>query len=222
MSSIKIDRAFLRTFTGDAEKALTEVADKYGIKISYKGGSFARDGGNATLKFEIAAPNAQGETLSREAQDFKRFATQFGFKSEDLGSEFKVGSETYRITGLKTSRHKFPISAARVKDSKNFKFSAEVVLANFLGPHRPMPNRRAAIEHEKSKAKAGEGLTPEIKSAFARLTYRLSPENLTCDGECSASEVSCRRDAITREWSELERRSGQKVSETEAWSFDNV
>ena len=128
MSSIQIDRAFLRTFTKDAEAALTEIADKYGVKISYKGGSFDRVGSFATLKFEVVAPDAStGETLSREAQDFKRFANHYGFAPDDLGSEFTVRGEVYRITGLKSRRPKFPISAERVKDGKLFKFSSHAV-----------------------------------------------------------------------------------------------
>lgn len=201
MSSIKIQRAFLRTFTSEAEAALTEIADKFGVKISYKSGSFARDGSNATIKFEIVAPDAKtGGFVSREAQDFKRFATQYGFKPEDLGSTFKVRREEFRITGLKTRRPKFPISAERVKDGKKFKFPADAV-------------RRSG------QPKFTEGLTDEIKTAFVDLAGRLSPENLSCDGELTATEIRSRRDSIMREWSELERRAGRSVDETESWGF---
>ena len=128
MSSIQIDRAFLRTFASDAEAALTEIADDYGLKISYKGGSFARDGRFATIKFEMVAPDATtGETLSREELDFKLFASSYGFEPEDLGRPFTVRGEVYHITGLKSRRPKFPICAERVKDGKPFKFPAEAV-----------------------------------------------------------------------------------------------
>jgi hypothetical protein len=201
MSSIKIDKAFLRSFTGDAQKALTEIADKYGISISYKGGSYARDGGNATIKFEIAAPDATtGEALTREAQDFKRFATDYGFEPEDLGTEFTVRGTVYKIAGLKTRRPKYPISAVRVKDGRSFKFPVDAV-------------RRSG------QPKFTEGLTTEIKAGFVRLVGELSPENLTCDGECSAAEVRSRRSTIMRQWGELERRAGRTVDETTAWSF---
>ena len=128
MSSIRIDRSFLKSFKGDAEAALTVVAEKYGISVSYKGGSYARDGANATLKFEIAAPDAEtGEALSREAQDFKLSARAHGFEPEDLGSEFTVRGTVYRITGLKPRRPKYPICADRVSDGKSFKFPVEIV-----------------------------------------------------------------------------------------------
>ena len=197
----KINRAFLRVFTSDAKTALAAVASKHGVSVEYKGGSFAVDGGNAILKFEIAAPNAQGETLSREAEVFKRHAKEYGFKPEDLGTEFESGGETYQIIGLKRRSPKFPILASRVRDRKTYKFAPEQIKL----PGTPQVT---------------EGLTPKIRSSFADLAGQLSPENLSCDGECSAIETRRRRASIMRQWATLERRAGVKVSEDEAWRFD--
>ncbi len=197
----KINRAFLRGFTDDAKAALAAVAIKHGVSVEYKGGSWAPDGGNATLKFEIAAPNAQGETLSREAEAFKRHAKDYGFEPADLGTKFKRGDETYQIIGLKRRNPKFPILAIRMRDRKTYKFS----------PHQIKIFGTPQFT---------KGLTPEIKEAFVGLASRLSPENLSCDGECSAREVSSRHRQLTREWKELERRAGVKVTEDEAWRFN--
>ncbi len=203
MSSIKIDRTFLRSFTGDAEKALAEIAENYGVSVKFKPGSFARDGSNATLKFEIAAPDpVTGEALGREAQDFKRRATDYGFEPEDLGSEFTVRGTVYRITGLKPRRRTNPICAERVKDGKGFKFPAEQIKRS-------------------GQPQFTEGLTPEIREGFVNLVNNLSPENLTCDGECSKAEVRERHSSLMRQWGELERRAGRTVDETTAWSFSN-
>lgn len=62
-------------------------------------------------------------------------------------------------------------------------------------------------------------LTPEIKKQFDRLLCRLSPENLHCDGECSAREVRSRLAQIRREWHDLEKLAGRTVSEDEAWAL---
>jgi hypothetical protein len=211
MSSIKIDRQLLKAFTGDAQKALTEIADKFGIKITYKSGSFARDGSNATIKFEMVAPDATtGGFVSREAQDFKVYATEYGFEPEDLGSEFTVNGTKYRITGLKTRRPKYPICAGRVSDGKGFKFPAETV---------KNAGQSGLVAQQIQQPR---GLTPEIKRGFVRLVGELSPENLSCDGECSNAEVRKRRSNIMRQWGELERRAGRVVDETTAWSFSNV
>jgi hypothetical protein len=200
MSSIKIDRAFLKKFTRDAEKALEDVADLYGITVTYKGGSYDRNGANAKLRFEIAAPDAvTGVALSAEVQAFKSLAHVYGLKPEDLGSEFKVRNTVYKITGLKNSRPKYPISAIRVSDGKAFKFPSETVKSFPVAPPA--------------------GLNDHVRGGFIRLVGELSPENLSCDGECSDAEVTQRRSNIMRQWRELERRAGQKVTEDEAWAF---
>ena len=200
MSSIRIDRPFLKKFTKEAQRVLEDLAATYGIdSVTYKGGSYDANGGNATLKFEIAAPDpVNGETLSAEAQEFKALAHVYGLNPEDLGTEFKVRGTVYKITGLKNSRPKYPISAIRVSDGKAFKFREATVKSNPVPP---------------------AGLTDHVKGGFIRLAGELSPENLSCDGECSDAEVRQRRSNIMRQWKELERRAGRTVTEDEAWRF---
>ncbi len=62
-------------------------------------------------------------------------------------------------------------------------------------------------------------MTNEIKTEFERLLCRLSPENLHCDGECSAREVRSRLAQIKSEWRDLEKLAGRRVSEDEAWAL---
>jgi hypothetical protein len=201
MSSIRIDKPFLKKFTKEAQRVLEDLAATYGIdSVTYKGGSYDANGGNATLKFEIAAPDpTTGETLSAEAQEFKALAHVYGLNPEDLGTEFKVRGTVYKITGLKNSRPKYPISAIRVSDGKAFKFPAATVKSFPVAPPA--------------------GLNDHVRGGFIRLVGELSPENLSCDGECSDAEVTQRRSNIMRQWRELERRAGQKVTEDEAWRF---
>ena len=55
----------------------------------------------------------------------------------------------------------------------------------------------------------------ETYNKFAALTCRLSPENLTCDGECSRAEVIRRHNQIMREWRALENMIGYEVTQEE-------
>ncbi len=48
---------------------------------------------------------------------------------------------------------------------------------------------------------------------FVDLATRLSPEWLTCDGECSAAEINRRYAKLMREWRALERQAGRAVTE---------
>jgi len=69
------------------------------------------------------------------------------------------------------------------------------------------------------KTKNFTKLTPEFLTAFGRLRNRLSPENLTCDGELSRSQVLKRKTAILQEWHALEKTIGRKVTEEETYNF---
>ena len=55
---------------------------------------------------------------------------------------------------------------------------------------------------------------------FVGLAVRRSPENLTCDGECSSAEVRRRLAQIWREWEIAERKLGRKITETEVWEVE--
>ena len=58
-------------------------------------------------------------------------------------------------------------------------------------------------------------ITAAIREKFIELSYRLEPENLTCDGEASGFEVAYKESAINAEWKALERGVGRKVGEFE-------
>ena len=50
---------------------------------------------------------------------------------------------------------------------------------------------------------------------FHDLSNRLSPENLTCDGELSTSEWKMKEKRLLKDWKRLERQVGRTVTEEE-------
>jgi hypothetical protein len=58
--------------------------------------------------------------------------------------------------------------------------------------------------------------------SFLHLCCRLSPENITCDGECSHAEVKQRYAQIEREWRVLEKKAGFSVTENDVWRAEGV
>lgn len=62
-------------------------------------------------------------------------------------------------------------------------------------------------------------ITKDIKEKFCDLLGEASPENISCDGECSLSEIKRKRASISKRWKELEKEIGFKVSEDEANEF---
>ena len=60
-------------------------------------------------------------------------------------------------------------------------------------------------------------LSPEMKKQFDNLASQLSPENLSCDGELSQSEVNAKYRTLTAQWKALETEVGRKVTEDELY-----
>ena len=191
-----ITRTLLRTIRTDAEAALLDVAKKHGVQLTVGNGSFARDGSNAHLKLEIAGIADSGEVMTKEATDFKRYASSFGLTPEDLGTTFKYNGKEFKLIGCKPRNHKFPLIAENTKNGKTYKLPKDAV-----------------------KPVLATGLTPALKEEFQNLACRLSPENLACDGECAMAEWNRRRAQINREWKALEARAGRRVTEDETWKW---
>ena len=79
-----------------------------------------------TFKFEVSATNEDGTVETKEASDFKKLASIYGLSPDDLGREFTTyDGKTFKITGLKTTRRKYPISATM--NGKSYKFPAEQI-----------------------------------------------------------------------------------------------
>jgi hypothetical protein len=52
---------------------------------------------------------------------------------------------------------------------------------------------------------------------FISLACGLSPENLSCDGECSSTEIDFRYRRLIKAWRAAEAEMGRSVTEDEVW-----
>jgi hypothetical protein len=59
-----------------------------------------------------------------------------------------------------------------------------------------------------------------IQHSFMALANRLSPKNLSCDGELTPEQVDSRYRILMDEWAKLEAIVGRKVSESEVYQFN--
>ena len=73
------------------------------------------------------------------------------------------------------------------------------------------------MNREKTKRGKQEA---RIMEQFGYLVNRLSPENLHCDGEISAAQAAKRKAQIMREWAELERQLGRKMTEEDVYRYE--
>lgn len=128
-----MDRQTTKRLAEASTKALEAVAAEFGVRVKYKSGRYGSS--TADLKFEFAEVSEDGTVQSRETEAFTRLAEVYGLHPNDLGRQFKVRQNVYRITGLNTRARKMPIQAERCSDGRGFKFP-ESVVAEALGRGR--------------------------------------------------------------------------------------
>lgn len=91
---------------------------------------------------------------------------------------------------------------------------------NSLTPEQKKEFVKAEIERKRNQFRPqSQGLTPELKKKFLDLACRLSPENLHEDGEITQAQANRKYHQIMKEWRELEKQAGRKVSENDAFGF---
>jgi hypothetical protein len=125
----KFDRPALRQFRLDFEKATEAFAKKHGVVLQLGDARFGST--DATYKLKVViAPNASGmsaqEVMGRKSLELEGHF--FGLKPEDYGRTFvNWDHDTYRLTGVKSSRPKYPLSAENTRTGKGFKFGTDVI-----------------------------------------------------------------------------------------------
>jgi hypothetical protein len=101
--------------------ALSEVEEEFNIKFFPGGGSF--DESKFTLKLNCVPKDNKGVALSPMKEDFKKYASSFGLKPEDIGKKFVRNNITYKIAGLKLANRKFPIICENCQNKKMYKLN---------------------------------------------------------------------------------------------------
>lgn len=124
----EFDRTILRMLMDEAEPALKALAEKHGLVLQRSYKSYQKGTLPVMFDFIIREENEAGEVLTREAIEFKKYATAFGLKPEDLGRTFESRGETYEICGASIKSSKYPILAKNVKNGKILKFMLESVI----------------------------------------------------------------------------------------------
>lgn len=120
-----MDRDKVKQLRKSLEVALNAVENEMNVKVNIGSARYSKN--DCIFKLEIADIQENGEVFNREAADFKMYACTYGLDPYDLGKEFSHGGERFRITGLKTRRHKFPVSAVGVENGKQYKFPVDIV-----------------------------------------------------------------------------------------------
>lgn len=115
---MKFDRDNLKALRKDLEEALKQVAEKHNIQIVVGNASFTSN--DVNWKIQMLAKDDSGKVHDRLAEDFKFYANALGMKPEDLGKEFTVGRDKYRLKGYNGKKRKFPIVAINLSNNKEY------------------------------------------------------------------------------------------------------
>ena len=133
-----MNRAACRTIQEEMMKALKPVADKFGLTVEYDGARFSSTQVTAKVKWAVVTETVGTDGASKAVPaNFAADAVTLGLKPEHYGATFKSGRTEYRITGIKMSRYKYPVSAERVKDGRGFKFPVAMVLGGLPNASAP-------------------------------------------------------------------------------------
>ena len=127
----EFNRQNLKGFAADVEKAVTAVAQKYGVAVTGAAGRFSPH--ECTKKFEFNTGAQSGETgVDVKYKANIVYADAYGMphiKETDYNKLFTSQGQTYRFVGINTKGRRFPIIAQNMSTKKYHKFTEMTALA---------------------------------------------------------------------------------------------
>lgn len=153
-----------------------------------------------------------------------------------IGEKFSLNGKTYEITGYHKKSYLLKIEGGTTV-YKCGPAKLERMLAGIpRAVHRRTSAQQASlavpawftktlhIDKLFTRNGAPESKLPEteaeIMNWFGRLTSELSPENLCCDGELSASAVRSKKRELDQAWHWLEQKLGRRMTEDEVYQYE--
>ena len=104
---------------------LAPFLDEHGLTAQFDGGDVMST--SAKVKFQLIVTSPDGEARSREAMAFQRLAATKGMVPSDLGREFQLGKNTYRILGWNEQAQYYPIIVEKVDTHVRKKLTVDEV-----------------------------------------------------------------------------------------------
>ena len=115
-----IDRSLVNLLSGEAEKALQAIAANHGLTLKRERGRFTDT--TFTPKFVFALTTESGQPV-----DFASHAKLIGLPADCWGQRFTHYGREFTVTGIKLSRHKYPVSGTGPQGG-SYKFTIDNVL----------------------------------------------------------------------------------------------
>jgi hypothetical protein len=125
-----MDRKTVQMMRAYLEVALTGFQEHFGVDVKVGTIRFAEN--NATVGLEISTVNDDGEVVTKESEDFRRYAHEYGLKPEWLGKTFESRGQEFTRVGLSTRAKKYKV-IARNSEGVGYKFHHDSVIAKMIG-----------------------------------------------------------------------------------------
>ncbi len=119
----------VKDIIAECQLALQAVADKFGLELKRKGCRYGQMDMPVPFTLQCTTTDKDGNTIDKDGQEFKDWATIYGLDPSDLGKTFKSGTASYKIVGLKRRNRKYPIVAKNLRNGKTYKFPTSFVKA---------------------------------------------------------------------------------------------
>ena len=129
-----ISKAKLTAIRLAMQEAIKNVETDHSVVIRVIGAHYGYKG---DIKFEVVSLNSPESVIDPDAYSFKTFAKTYGMEPEWLGKTFMHQGKTFRITGLKSNRPKFPVSATCVTDGPSYNRAFKFPAYSVVGAMRP-------------------------------------------------------------------------------------
>ena len=108
-----------RLLTPEIIAALAALGATQGLSFSLAGGSLGN--GEMTIKLKVKSTN-QTALADNSKNEFKWACRHVGLEPEDHGAVFSFQGKQFKLTGVHTSRPKYPISGECMRTGRSFKF----------------------------------------------------------------------------------------------------
>lgn len=118
-----IDRNVARDVQARIQNLLKDLEEETGLEVKIDKMRFSS--GSVSMNVNAGLGVDIGETAM--GRQFKMLASRYGLAPEDLGKNFMINGTLFKITGLKTTRPKFPVEGERVCDGQPYKFTPHQV-----------------------------------------------------------------------------------------------
>ena len=118
------NRSNLKQLRKEFQDAINAVAERNGIKADFGSIRFGDD--EFTVKMTVETTGNKAAKIEKAKNGFGMDAFRVGLKEDSLGKTFKSNGRTFKITGVKTRRRSYPVSAVEVGGrGGSFKFAVK-------------------------------------------------------------------------------------------------